>query len=239
MLLLGLFCIIGTKCYSQKRNLFYQEKDSFSNTIIEYKYYLGKTKPDTIYYFEIFRNFILSSRGYINSIKRPCILCKVGVHQVYYPSGDLYSIGIYDASGFKDSTWKYYYEENVLSKEVTYSNNMIIGNYKEYYENGKTKSEGEYTIYEKNIINTDFSSKFDVWKYYYPSGRLRRQECYLNKATKRVNTQDVMLLSDGTIDTSMYLRNIKNGEWRYWSKAGKLIKIEIYDKDKLIETKTF
>ena len=70
-----------------------------------------------------------------------------------------------------------YYCSGAKKSEWTWRNGTFIGNYKEWFENGKPKCSGMYDDEETNWTQTD---KIGIWQYFNSEGKLIKQEKYEN-----------------------------------------------------------
>ncbi len=94
--------------------------------------------------------------------------------------------------GKKEGLNKSYNNKGVLVQEVNYKNDSEFGEYKEYYENGKIKTSGQYKHSSGIITNTTYDAqgvehirktssstipkKYGEWKYYDEKGDLIKTE---------------------------------------------------------------
>ena len=62
-----------------------------------------------------------------------------------FTKGQLTGEGIIDEDGIKEGTWKEYYGDGTLRSVGIYAKGKPVGEWKYYFENGKTESEGKYT----------------------------------------------------------------------------------------------
>lgn len=69
---------------------------------------------------------------------------KLTAKKTYFEDGTLQSEGTYDDKVTMSGEWKYYYENGQLKESVNFKNNVEDGNFTEYHENGKIKTEGTY-----------------------------------------------------------------------------------------------
>ena len=86
--------------------------------------------------------------------------------QNYYSDGVLHYVGNGTFED-KEDTWKWYSEDGILIKVETYDDNELDGVYKEFYENGNLKIQGEYNDGEKDS---------DEWKCFKLDGSTKKCE---------------------------------------------------------------
>ena len=150
-----------------------------------------------------------------------------------------------------------FYENGLIRVEIDFYNHMYKGIYRKYFSTGKIEINGYYDYHESDsLINTWWSSKVGIWEYYFPDGKKKCLESYwsglpipkkytvtneevLSGKLTAEDIEKIPLLPNGEVDFGKYERSVKHGEWKYWNKKGKLVKIERYNKDKLVETKAF
>ena len=142
----------------------------------------------------------------------------------------LYSEGNYQWGG-KTGEWVYYHSAKDTLRKENYQNGLLDGEFVEFHENGKLWIKGEYKLGEKK----------GIWEEYSENGIKIRQGKYIGeKRTPYSETILDSLLENGVIVSGLQfpiIEEIKDGVWNYWDIKGVLIKKELWDKGKLIETK--
>ena len=149
---------------------------------------------------------------------------------IWYENGKLESYSDYNQKENK-GTIKVWYENGYLKSEITGIDSTELGCIeKYYYETGELSTvqinnmgNQEYIGYHRNG-NTSFKghlynaiwNSVGKWQEWYENGVLKR-EYYFDENTP----------------------NIKVGTWSWWDEEGNLIKQEIYENNKLIDTKEF
>ena len=112
----------------------------------------------------------------------------IGPFESYYKIGNIKESGEWRNS-YRYGNWKLYSQDGILLKDYNYDENgKLMGEYKDYYDNGKLKSEGTYTtvpqeierrIYKaemeadviiKETVNVEI--KTGIWKYYDEQGEI-------------------------------------------------------------------
>jgi hypothetical protein len=107
---------------------------------------------------------------------------RVRIRIDYYDNGQLRHSILYPEKGRQQII--YYYESGAKQSEGEWENGKI-GIHKEYFEDGKLKSEGEYIISQQvfhnsfNSINY-YESKSGCWLYYNEEGKIIMEEWYSN-----------------------------------------------------------
>lgn len=157
-----------------------------------------------------------------------------------YPNGNLkYEGTIW--KGYRINKWRYFHEDGSLEMEGNFGGKDAeileigeqIGEWKYYYKNGNIKTIGYFKKgKKKGIFKTYDEADGSLWlEQYYETG----EENELIKC--KFYYKNGQIEKEGTA----YERNNWeiSGEWKYYDMQGNLKKIEIYDKNDLIETKTF
>jgi len=189
-------------------------------------------------------------------------------YYLFYKNDTLIEEGVYK-NNYNVGTWKYYYSNGRIESIVDYAyyENRIdySGQYKEFYESGGIKTEGNYkksnndsvecvlcyrhgSGYEKyDWAENNPPIKVGEWKEYYENGKLKSiGEYYLGVH------QSFMIRSEENLDSItgeptgvklllLVLGNeyLKDGEWNYYNENGFLIKTEFYIKGTLVEVEIF
>lgn len=166
---------------------------------------------------------------------------------------------------FKEEPTREFYSNGNIKYEGTIWKGYRVNRWKYYYENGTLKMEGNFAGKEADLL--EVGEQTGEWRYYYPSGKLKAIGFYKkgkkNGVFKTYNEEDGTLfleqyyttgLEDDLIRCVFYYKNGNvekegtayernnweiTGEWKYYDEQGKLKRIEIFDKNDLIETKEF
>ena len=129
----------------------------------------------------------------------------------YYENGKLQFIGDYKY-GEQDGLWKIYYENGNIKNIANYDYGKLIGLVRNYEEDGKFSST---TYYEEG-------SNLTKWQFFYKDGKSIKKEGMAYDMGEEAKK-----------------RWIATGEWKYYSKAGKLQKIETYENGEIIKVEKF
>ena len=166
---------------------------------------------------------------------------------------------------FKEEPTREFYSNGNIKYEGTIWKGYRVNKWKYYYENGTLKMEGNFAGKEADLL--EVGEQTGEWRYYYPSGKLKAIGFYKkgkkNGVFKTYNEEDGTLfleqyyttgLEDDLIRCVFYYKNGNvekegtayernnweiTGEWKYYDEQGKLKRIEIFDKNDLLETKEF
>ena len=166
---------------------------------------------------------------------------------------------------FKEEPTREFYSNGNLKYEGTIWKGYRVNKWKYYYENGTLKMEGNFAGKEAGLL--EVGEQTGEWRYYYPSGKLKAIGFYKkgkkSGVFKTYNEEDGTLfleqyyttgLEDDLIRCVFYYKNGNvekegtayernkweiTGEWKYYDEQGKLKRIEIFDKNDLIERKEF
>lgn len=139
----------------------------------------------------------------------------VGVHREYGPDGKVINAFRYNDNGL------------LLSEGIVDESGNSNGKWKEFYPDGKTRAEGQYTenrrtgawkFYnnEAKVIQTgsfNAGRPDGIWKWYYNSGALLREEEYFQGEREGgfvEYAEDGKILAQGE-----FIAGEKNGPWKY------------------------
>ena len=129
----------------------------------------------------------------------------------YYENGKLQFIGDYKY-GEQDGIWKIFYENGNIKNIANYDYGKLVGLVRNYEEDGKFSST---TYYEEG-------SNLTKWQFFYKDGKSIKKEGMAYDMGEEAKK-----------------RWIATGEWKYYSKAGKLQKIETYENGEIIRVEKF
>ena len=129
----------------------------------------------------------------------------------YYENGKLQFIGDYKY-GEQDGIWKIFYENGNIKNIANYDYGKLVGLVRNYEEDGKFSST---TYYEEG-------SNLTKWQFFYKDGKSIEKEGMAYDMGEEAEK-----------------RWITTGEWKYYSKAGKLQKIETYENGEIIRVEKF
>lgn len=129
----------------------------------------------------------------------------------YYENGKLQFIGDYKY-GEQDGIWKIFYENGNIKNIANYDYGKLVGLVRNYEEDGKFSST---TYYEEG-------SNLTKWQFFYKDGKSIKKEGMAYDMGEEAKK-----------------RWIATGEWKYYSKAGKLQKIETYENGEIIKVEKF
>ncbi len=69
---------------------------------------------------------------------------------VWYGGGKPRVLGHYDGDGFRTRTWRFWYENGTLAREVMYDAGVRHGQFREWHDNGQAKTDGSYDDGERD-----------------------------------------------------------------------------------------
>lgn len=138
-----------------------------------------------------------------------------GVHRQYtsageiegakvYREGILVAEGILDARGLEQGIWKEYHPNGEIKSKGEYKDGKRIGEWIFYYPNNKIEQKGKYDKKGRAV---------DIWKWYYESGNILREENYVNGLLEGPMTE--FNDSGKVITKGEYLEGLKEGPWIY------------------------
>jgi uncharacterized protein len=122
-----------------------------------------------------------------------------------FRNGSIIGDGIVDEKGFKQGNWKEYYETGELKAEGNYKNNEKTGLWKWYYVNGKLDQIGSFG--QGEMPEGD-------WKWYYENGRILMEEGF--SAGKPEGTYKEYNDSGIVIVKGQYQDGLEEGTWTYY-----------------------
>jgi antitoxin component YwqK of YwqJK toxin-antitoxin module len=118
-----------------------------------------------------------------------------------YEQGILLAQGITDFQNRKQGVWKEYYDDGNIKSEGEYEDDLKIKEWKYYYPSGKIEQRGSFL--KGKLTGT--------WRWYFENGRLLREEVYRN------GLEDGISLEYGnegdTLAYGEYLDGEKEGIW--------------------------
>jgi antitoxin component YwqK of YwqJK toxin-antitoxin module len=130
---------------------------------------------------------------------------KVTNAYIYNDNGLLLSEGIVDEGGNFNGKWKDYYQDGKVKAEGQYTSNRRSGVWKFYNDSGNLEQTGSF-----NNGRPD-----GLWKWFYENGALLREEEYFQG--QRDGTYTEYSLSGEIIAQGTFSDGEKNGEWKYKS----------------------
>jgi antitoxin component YwqK of YwqJK toxin-antitoxin module len=143
---------------------------------------------------------------------------------LYHTNGKLEAAGTYFEQK-KDSTWRFFDEEENLISEEIYSKGNKIGNWKQFYPSGKLLRSENW----KNNL------KDGAWIMYYEDGKIQHEINYkdgkLEGEYKVFNAEGVAIIE------GKYKNDNPAGNWFYNEGGGKVKYIEQYKDGKLLAKK--
>ncbi|MEX0996929.1 MAG: tetratricopeptide repeat protein [Flavobacteriaceae bacterium] len=127
----------------------------------------------------------------------------------FNPYGQIFSEGRYNVSGGKTGNWKYYTDNGVLLSSANYNEDVLEGEYVDYYLNGD----------KKMISNYNNGAVEGYYADYHPNGKMSTQGWYKNDTRQGVWHTYYL---DGTQESILYYhKNQLNGLQHYFSRSGK------------------
>ena len=97
-----------------------------------------------------------------------------------YKNGILIGEGIVKEDGDRDGPWKDYYNDGKLKSEGNYDNGKQTGLWKYYHQNGKIEQTGKFNKQGKPD---------GTWKWYFDTGQLLKEENYRNGLREGLSAQ--------------------------------------------------
>jgi antitoxin component YwqK of YwqJK toxin-antitoxin module len=119
-----------------------------------------------------------------------------------YKEGYLIGEGVTDEKGYKQGKWKEFYNTGQLKGEGEYLNDRRIGEWIYYYQNGKIEQRGSFTKDGKPTGD---------WKWFYDSGNLLREESFIRGLPEGVMIE--YSDSGAVITKGLFTEGLKEGAW--------------------------
>ena len=233
-------------------------EDTYKNKILDFKKISGnnpifaanywvitKESSGSFYCLEEFKDYIEASdlKNYIFNeiqdsntfIPEPEPEIEEIEEKEYYENGNLKYEGL-TRLGLRVKEWKFYYENGKLQFIGDYKYGEQNGLWKIYYENGNIKNIANYD-YGKLIglvRNYEEDGKFSSTTYYEEGSDLTKWQ-FFYKDGKSIEKEGTAY----DMGEEAEKRWIIDGEWKYYSKAGKLQKIETYENGEIIKVEKF
>ena len=233
-------------------------EDTYKNKILDFKKISGnnpifaanywvitKESSGSFYCLEEFKDYIEASdlKNYIFNeiqdsntfIPEPEPEIEEIEEKEYYENGNLKYEGL-TRLGLRVKEWKFYYENGKLQFIGDYKYGEQNGLWKIYYENGNIKNIANYD-YGKLVglvRNYEEDGKFSSTTYYEEGSNLTKWQ-FFYKDGKSIKKEGIAY----DMGEEAEKRWIATGEWKYYSKAGKLQKIETYENGEIIKVEKF
>lgn len=126
------------------------------------------------------------------------------VRGFFFQEGIIVGRGITTEAGLREGPWKEYYEDGKLRAEGQYTQGRRTGMWKFYFRSGALEQEGRFNSRGRHE---------GEWKWYYESGKLLREETYLD------GQPDGMMVeydeAGEVLVQGEYLDGQEEGEWFY------------------------
>lgn len=237
MKLLALFFILLLCCSSlQAQDELIKHEIVKEGDSIQIEYLLTDA-VDTIYQRKMYKYDVLIESLFLYQKKR------VGAYKRYSFKGELIIAGDFSRQGEKQGPWMNYYPNGTMASKTFYDEGHIMGNATFYYENGRMRAIGDYLTKKHAYVISGYAmehkveSKIGDWIYYYDNRQVESKGAYWFEEVIRnysYNQNDDPGASLGELERQWKV-DLKHGEWRYWNRAGKLLRTEHYDKGALLE----
>ncbi len=124
------------------------------------------------------------------------------VKSFIFRNGIMTGEGIILEDGSRDGHWKEYYEDGSLRSEGDYKTGKPVGAWKYYYQDGKIEQEGKYTASGK-LTGT--------WKWFHRNGQELLEEDYLNGQKDGPHTEYDE--NGKVVEEGEYVNDLENGSW--------------------------
>ena len=123
---------------------------------------------------------------------------------IVYKNGIVIGEGVMTEMGEKDGLWKEYYESGKLKAEGNYARDKRVGEWNFYHENGNIEQTGTYD---------DMGRYNGEWKWYYETGSLLRTESFYEGLADGLMTE--YDINGNIVAEGEYIEGLENGFWFY------------------------
>jgi uncharacterized protein len=194
----------------------------------------GMVKLDGVYkddkkhgYFKEYdeKGQLLTVKKFMNDLEEKEVpeLASLSVKTDYYPSGKVKTVASYNADVPEGVRREFAEDGKIVAGYIFHQGKMVgegiideegtrDGDWKEYYEDGSTRSEGKY---EKG-------NRVGEWKFYYPSGKLEQKGKYSKKG--KPDGTWTWYFDDGTLQREQsFIAGLEDGDYLENDETGKLI----------------
>jgi antitoxin component YwqK of YwqJK toxin-antitoxin module len=184
---------------------------------------------------------LMTTAKYADGTKQEDVaeLVKLDMRKDYYPDGKIRIAATYNKEGKPEGVRREYDPDGTIKRSFIFRNGILIGEgivtekgerdgfWKEYYNDGRLKSEGKYNkdiregqwiYYHQNGLKEQEGTYREgkpegEWTWYYPSGDLLRTESYYNGLPDGIMTEYDL---DGSVITrGEYIEGKEEGQWYY------------------------
>lgn len=159
----------------------------------------------------------------------------------YYLNGNLMSVGTLNHNNEYIGMGWTFYENGQLKKICSYVDNLIDGEYKDYYDNGVLKTDSFYVLGKENckfrsfynngqvecIIDLEDGKRCGQFLKYYKSGKLEDETYYANNAP--ISDSYLYYESGGLYAKLTYEEGLRVGISQWFYETGELKTINKYD----------
>ena len=118
------------------------------------------------------------------------LLALVGQHIIWWDNGQVYFSQNLDSNNYFLNC--YYRSGKLMKRMFIIGGDTKVGDYKEFYENGKIKVSGIYKHYalsEISSVSLNKSTRIGTWYFYNEKGKLFKKEIY-DDSGKLINTTE-------------------------------------------------
>lgn len=141
----------------------------------------------------------------------------------YYDNGNIQVKGALNENNLEIGKWERYFENGSIQYIIHYENGLLHGLVQEYYENGQLTYEEEYVNGVRN----------GIYKSYYPNGIINVSGYYLNG--KQTGEWKQYYENGQVGEEGSFVEGVFKGEGRFYYENGQLMKVFYSDSDKTIE----
>lgn len=207
--------------------------------------YFIVNNQDTPLYKEIrYQNGKIKSEGYVTQIDTSLLVGKhiekkfyIGTYKEFHDNGSLEFVCWYNKNNKKEGVLKSYYKNGQIRMITNALNGVIVGDFCSYHPNGQILEKGMFKML--TLDGEIISSRDGYSVQYYKNGQKEYEGNYWFEEIIMFSEEDCLnypIKMENFLYCPPYWTDLKHEQWKYWNKKGDLLKIEIYEKGKLLKT---
>lgn len=153
-----------------------------------------------------------------------------------------------DANGKRQGRWIQKYENGNVQFEGYFKNNVPVGQFKKYHENGQLKYDMLYDAKDANQVSVTMydvagelaakgsyyaKKKNGTWQYFGSANQVIMEENYNHGMLDGKSTVYWQSNPNQPMEIKYWKDSLKHGDWMWFYEDGKIRQKSVYDEDKL------